>query len=316
MPLALLAFGSAGAQGTAQSPGASARSLAIKITTPTAGGASTSAVSSPPNAAPATGGVFSFPADGSVLSAQSTTASATTDVQQNAAAKAETVVTGLSLFGGDITADAVSASASAGTGVSGAGGNANGSGVTNLVVIGQPVTSGTIAVGNWGQLVVGNQTVDRTAPAGTKGYEGVITELDLRLTADHGGLPAGSEIQMGYAEVAVQTAPPTTTTAATTTTTDTNSAIGEAPSAGDSPRDRPKERARARCQPLDVHPKLTAGHYVFPVYGPTLIHRHLRGPAGRRLLPPRRRHLRPARAAARRLHGRDDLLGRLEQGRR
>ena len=66
--------------------------------------------------------------------------------------------------------------------------------------------------------MVGVQTVNRTAPVGTKGYEGVVTELDLRLTADHGGLPAGSEIQIGHVEVAVQTAPPPVPTTTTTPT--------------------------------------------------------------------------------------------------
>jgi murein DD-endopeptidase MepM/ murein hydrolase activator NlpD len=200
---------------------------------------------------------------------QSTTASATTTVQQNAAAKAESVVTGVSLFGGEITADAVSSSESAGTGPSGAGGNANGSGVTNLVVDGHPVTSGTVAVGTWGQLVVGAQTVNRAAPLGTKGYEGVVTELDLRLTADHNGLPAETEIQIGYAEVAVQTAPPATTTTTTTTTTSTGTPGDQGPSVGDSPRDRPSQSGKVKPAPLDVQPKLTASRYVFPVYGPT-----------------------------------------------
>ena len=269
LPVALLAFGSAEAQGPAQSPGASARALAIKITTPAAGGASTTASASPPDAAPAVGGIFTFPADGSIVSAQSTTASATTAVEQNASAKAESVVTAVSLFGGEITADAVTASASAGTGPSGAGGNANGTGVTNLVVDGQPVTGGTVAVGNWGQLVVGGQTVNRTAPVGTKGYEGVVTELDLRVTADHAGLTAGSEIQIGYAEVAVQTAPPASPTTTTTTTTESPTGTDLGPSGADSPSDRAAHSGTAKVQPLDVHPKLTAGHYVFPVYGPT-----------------------------------------------
>ncbi len=83
--------------------------------------------------------MFSYPSDGSVVSAQSTTATATTAVQVNAAASSESVVTALSLFKGEITADAVTARASAGTGYSGAGGNTNGSTVTNLVVEGQPV---------------------------------------------------------------------------------------------------------------------------------------------------------------------------------
>ena len=227
---------------------------------------------------------FSYPADGSIVSAQSTTASATTAVETNAAANAESVVTALSLFKGEITADAVTARASAGTGYSGAGGNANGSAVTNLKVEGQPVTPDVtkVALGDWGQLTIGTQGVDRTAPAGTRGYRGFVTELDVRLTADHGGLPASSEIQIGYAEAAAQTAPPVTTTVTTHDDRDRSD-------------DRSRTRApatrrgcaragdgRSKSTPLKLHPKLTAGHYVFPVYGPTLVHRHVRRSSLRR----------------------------------
>ena len=50
------------------------------------------------------------------------------------------------------------------------------------------------------------------------GYRGFVTELDIQLTADHGGLPANSEIQIGYAEAAAQTAPPAAPAVTTTTT--------------------------------------------------------------------------------------------------
>ncbi len=267
LPFALLGFASAGAQGTAQTPTASAHALAIRITAPS-GGSTSVEVSSPPNPAPAVGGGFAYPADGSVLTAQSTTASVTTTVLRNAAAKAQAVVTGLSLFGGEITADGVTASASAGTGPSGAGGNPNGSGVTNLKVAGQPVTGGR-ALGDWGQLVVGGQSVDSSAPTGTRGYRGSVIELDVRLTADHAGLPAGSEIQVGVVDVAVQTAPPAPEVT-TTGQTDTTPTIAETPSPGDSPQDRTsKQSGKAKPQPLHVQPKLTAGRYVFPVYGPS-----------------------------------------------
>ena len=169
----MLAFGSAEAEGPAQSPGASSHSLAIKITTPAAGGASTTASASPPNAAPAVAGVFAYPADGSVVSAQSTTASATTTVQQNASAKAESVVTALSLFGGEVTADAVTASASAGTGPRGPVATRTAAASPTSMVDGQPVSARNRPVGTWGQLTVGSQTVDHTAAAGTKGYQGV-----------------------------------------------------------------------------------------------------------------------------------------------
>jgi murein DD-endopeptidase MepM/ murein hydrolase activator NlpD len=270
LPLTLLAFGSAGAEGPARTPGAAATAWAIKVSIPSNAGAATPIVASPPNSAPSAGSAFSYPADGSIVTAQSTTASATTTVQTNAGAKAESVVTGLSLFKGELTADAVTARTSAGTGYSGAGGNANGSGVTNLVFAGQPVTAAAkLTLGNWGQLTIGNQGVDHSAPAGARGYRGFVTELDIHLTADHGGLPANSEIQVGYAESAAQTAPPEQGTD-TTTATDTVPTTEDEPSAGDAPRLRPNRKLTPKTRgPLKLHPKLTAGRYVFPVYGPT-----------------------------------------------
>ncbi|HZO33842.1 MAG TPA: M23 family metallopeptidase [Gaiellaceae bacterium] len=288
-PLALLAaFGSAGAQGPATHATAAASAWAIQIALPNAPPVTTPTASSPPAAAPVTGGVYTYPADGSVLQAQSTTASATTLVTRNAGAKSEAVVTGVSLFAGAITADAVTARASAGTGPSGAGGNANGSGVTNLLIGGQPAPPGDkLTVADWGMLTLGSETIDRAAGDGVHGYHGYVTELELRLVADHGGLPAGSVIRIGYAEAAAQSAPPPpattpapTTTAPTTTAAPTGSTT-TAPTAtgpdvapvGDLPSERPKRAASSNgigSGPLfNIHPKLTAGHYVFPVYGPT-----------------------------------------------
>ena len=108
--------------------------------------------------------------------------------------------------------------------------------------------------------------------------------------------------------------PPTATT--TTATPPTATTPTEDPSAGDAPRLRPRQARGGKPVPLTLHPKLTAGRYVFPVYGAVVVHRHLRRCALRRHLPPRRRHLRAARPAAPRGRGRDGLLGRLEQDRR
>jgi murein DD-endopeptidase MepM/ murein hydrolase activator NlpD len=266
--LALLAFVSTSAGEGTGSPGATATAYAIRIAIPNQPVTATGASTSPPAVQPVTTASFAFPADGSVVSAASTTATSTTAVTKNASAKAEADVTQVSLFKGEITADAVTARVSAGTGPSGAGGNANGTTVVNLRVEGQPVTSGKVPVGDWGELTVAGSSVDTTAPAGAKGYKTVITELDLKLTADHGGLPAGSEIQVGTATAAVQTAPPAETTT-TTTTTDTNTGPDEGPSVGDSPSLRPQAGGKTKPEPLKVQPKLTAGRYVFPVFGQT-----------------------------------------------
>jgi len=280
----LLAIGPAGAEGPAQPPGATATAWGIRVTPAGGAGAGTSTVVSPPSAAPAVES-FAYPADGSIVSASSSTASVETAVERNASARAESVVTGLSIFKGEIAADAVTARGSAGTGPSGAGGNLLGTAVTNLVAEGQPVSSGRVALGDWGTLTVGSQSIDRSAPTGTRAYHTFATELDIHLTADHGGLPAGSEIQVGYVDVAAHTAPPplppppptTTTTTTTVTTTPTETAPGAVTTTtettpdvprGDSPRDRrQKPGTETRPAPLNVHPKLTAGHYVFPVYG-------------------------------------------------
>jgi murein DD-endopeptidase MepM/ murein hydrolase activator NlpD len=271
LPLTLLLIGPAGAVGPARTPGAAATAWGVHVSP--AGGTSvgTSTIVSPPTANPSVEG-FAYPSDGSIVRASSSTANAVTDVKKNAGARADSVVTGISIFNGEITADAVSAHASAGTGPSGAGGNVNGSGVTNLVALGQPVSSGRVALADWGQLTVGSQAVDTSAPAGAKGYRTVVTEVDIHLTADHGGLPANSEIQIGYADAAAQTAPPAPPAA--TTPEKPEPAPTAAPSApdvssGDTPRDRKDEKGAVRkAAPLRVQPKLTAGHYVFPVYGP------------------------------------------------
>ncbi len=267
VPLAVAAALVANAGGQAPKPVATATASAVKVLEPgqAQAAASTPSVTSPPFSQPATTETFAYPADGSVVSVASTTATSSTTVGRNAAAAAESDATQLSLFGGTITADSVSGRASAGTGPSGAGGNKNGSSVVNLKVGGQPVTGTHAALGDWGQLFVGGVSIDRSGPAGTKAYHATVVELDVKLTAAHGGLPAGSEIQVGYVDVSVQTALPETQTTQSITTPTLSSPPLD-PAAGDAPRLWPRGTA-ASAGPLHLHPKLTAAHYVFPVYG-------------------------------------------------
>ena len=208
LPLVLLAFGSAEAGGPAHNPGATATAWAIRVSPANASSAASPSITSPPAAAPSAGS-FTFPSDGSIVRAR-------VDHRERddrghdgrGSARRERRHRPRRIFNGEITADAVTARASAGTGPSGAGGNANGSGVSNLVVNGAPVSSGRVPLGDWGQLTISAQGIDRSAPEGALGYRGFVTVLDIHLTADHGGLPANSEIQIGYAEAAAQTAPP------------------------------------------------------------------------------------------------------------
>jgi murein DD-endopeptidase MepM/ murein hydrolase activator NlpD len=259
--LLLLAAASADAgwQG-AQPAGSTARAQAVRIDVPGAAGAATPTVSAPNDQVLFSGG-FSYGEDPTTHAPLVTTgsanasASASTDVEASATAAAE--VNNLSVFNGEITATTIVAQAHATARAGAAKGDTSGSAVTGLVALGQSVSGGTVALADWGSL---------TALAGggsgspATGYHGSITALEIRLTAEHAGLPAGTTILVGYAEVAAQAAPAA------------------------APPDKPKQPRTAKGgnvaapepgtgipirQPPQVTPKLTAGGYVFPVYGPS-----------------------------------------------
>jgi murein DD-endopeptidase MepM/ murein hydrolase activator NlpD len=115
---------------------------------------------------------------------------------------------------------------------------------------------------------------ESTEDSGGHGWHGSVSALDIRLTVDHGGLPAGSEILIGYAAAnvradAIETQPATTETQPSTVPT------GKAPGAtakGAGKNGKKSKKAKKdRLLPIgkipSVQPHLTAGRYVFPVYG-------------------------------------------------
>jgi len=200
--------------GAAESPadrpaGATARAWAIRVIVPGQPAAGTRVLSAPADAV-AFDGAYAYPADGSVVDVSSVTTSvtATSGVQASAAASAQ--LTSLSLFKGEITASSVTGETHALASTASAGGDTGVTGVTNLVVLGQPVTPSAnqqLALGDWGNAIVleqKGQRVDQPTP----GYHSFVIALDVTLTADHGGLPAGSELQVGYAEGDAQASEP------------------------------------------------------------------------------------------------------------
>jgi murein DD-endopeptidase MepM/ murein hydrolase activator NlpD len=259
---------SSGAAGPGATPGASAQSFALKVSIPGQPENATSVVSAPPNET-AFRDSFSAPS----VAAGAISAGATTDTGPTAIGSASSDVTALSLFGGEITADGVSGRAKATAGPQGAAGDLSGSGVSNLVVLGQPVQPAPnlrVTLGDWGYLIVLAQGTDASAPKGAKGWRGFVTALDVHLNAPHGDLPAGTEILVGYAEAAAMTAPPAPATTAETTTTTTapeTITVPEQIVGGPSPPNVGSKRGSPRRKPPKLTPKLTAGGYVFPVYG-------------------------------------------------
>jgi murein DD-endopeptidase MepM/ murein hydrolase activator NlpD len=274
--LALSAAVSSGG-GAAVQPSAKASGYGITVVVPGGSSASAGVVAAPPNAASA-GGALAYPADGSAVQAPAVSASAVTTGGKAASASSSADVTSLSLFGGEITLASAAARARAAVKGRLATADVSASSVQGLVVLGQPVDGApgvSVPAADWGQVTVLEGGDDWKVSAGQNALTASVLALRVRLTKEHGGLPAGSEILVGRAEATAQPPPPDPSTAQTQRRTTTDSA---APSrirpttttrrAREPGRSRPRLPLLRRFPP-NVTPPLTAGGYVFPVYGPS-----------------------------------------------
>ena len=272
--LLVLLTGAGGAGGAGSTAGASARAVAIRVVVPGQAGAEAGSISSPPYHA-AFGPSFAYPADGSVVSTGSISASASSDSGTSGVANATSQVQTLSLFGGEITADTVKGAARGSTKGRTAQGDFSGASISSLTVLGSAASvapNGRIALGDWGYLVTLEQGTDTSSGAGgTQGFHGFVTALAVHLTAPHGALPAGSEIQVGYAEANVQASvppPPKPIAPGPVVKPPAHAKQKQTPVAPE-PTTHGKSRPLLTQGPTGLQPQLTAGGYVFPVYGPS-----------------------------------------------
>ena len=265
----LLLAGSAGASSHGSEPGATASAYGVKVVVPNQAGAVSSSVSAPPSAVGFASG-FAYPSDGSVLTTGPVSVSASTNVGTNARSIASSSVSSLSLFGGEVTASNITGHANASTSGQSATGSLAGAAVSGLTVGGVAQTAspnGRVALADWGYAITLEQA-EVLSPAGkTQSYRGYVTGLDIHLTADHGGLPAGSEILVGYAESWAQagTPPPVLPPAPGKATVKPKKPKAKTPA---SKTGSPQGLGQAFKIPFGLQPPLTAGGYVFPVYGP------------------------------------------------
>jgi murein DD-endopeptidase MepM/ murein hydrolase activator NlpD len=136
--------------------------------------------------------------------------------------------------------------------------------VSGLVALGQPVSgSGQVSLADWGYLVVLSESSSRLSSP-TPGDQGAVTALEVVLTADHDGLPAGSQLLFGHAEANAQANRPPPPPKTTETKTTPASTTTQKPSSAPKPT---TPRPLIAGQPPNVTPKLTPSGYVFPVYG-------------------------------------------------
>jgi murein DD-endopeptidase MepM/ murein hydrolase activator NlpD len=216
---------------------------------------------------------FQYPADASVVSVGRSRAAVFASPGSAAATQsfAEAIV--VSLFNGEIVAGKVTASVSAGASARSAGADTKASVVQGLRALGRdlPSSPGSTSLEDWGTLTV-LSGASGSRRAGPPGAQASVTALRVALSADHGGLPAGSEIVIGNAQavaVADLSAPPRPPPSADPDDPPTR------------PDGRPDQLPRApepddvggevAGGPVKVAPEVSArlstGGYVFPIYG-------------------------------------------------
>jgi murein DD-endopeptidase MepM/ murein hydrolase activator NlpD len=260
---ALAVGGSAGAATTAQ---ASASAFGVRVIVP--GKTSTAgAISSPPQAAASLLG-WSY-GNGAVSVGEIAAGTRATVDDGTAVGRTTTSVSTVSLFAGEITADAVDLRAVSHASATAAGGTLADSTLTNAVVLGQAVSPGAnarIALADWGYAVLLEQGVVRQNTSTRRGRRNFVSGIHVHLTATHGGLPAGTEIYVGYAEAAATAlksvpapAPPPPLPQPTP----------QPPHDSPQPGSHPAPPPVVNPTPTGVSPALTAGGYVFPIYGPS-----------------------------------------------
>jgi murein DD-endopeptidase MepM/ murein hydrolase activator NlpD len=288
LPLAVLAAGallvtSAGAAPAPQKTQGGAKAFSVRIVIPNQPAAGTAAATAPPDAV-ALGGSFTYPADGSIATTQAVSASASTDAGvKTADATGTSEVDALSLFGGEITASRLIVRAAANAAPSGSGGNARSSAVEGLTVLGQPVTvtpNLRVPLADWGTAVVLESALDQSAPKGKTSAKTTVAALDIQLTQAHGGLPAGSQVLVAYAEATAKAEaapppppppppPPTPTQPPPPPPPPAQPSHGPTSTPTHAPEPKPSPFGSRTIQPVPRHKqiRLTAGPYVFPVYG-------------------------------------------------
>ena len=274
---------------------ARARAGPAAVTTPS--------VTSPPSSQPATAETFAYPADGSIVSRQPRRrrASSTDGRAERIGERPRATSPALSLFGGEITADAVTGACVGRHGPSGAGGNKNGSSVTNLVVDGQPVTGHrTPRSATGGSCRSTRRASTESRPRQARGLPRDVRHR-ARRAADR--RPRRSARRQRDPDRLRRGCGADRAARATHDDADDHHHRRPAPradvdpSAGTRRASGPKRTAAQTQGRCTLHPKLTAGHYVFPVYGPSSYIDTFGAAALGRHLPPRRRHLRRSSAS-------------------
>ncbi len=280
--LAATAVAAPAAKAPAKKARAKAVALVVQVVRPSADPVALGALHT--RTGSATGqGDYAFPEDGSAVRvAGSTTSVLASASGTRASAHTEVTSSTVSLLGGLVTAASLRVAAGADAD-RGRAKSAIRSRVSGLRVAGVAVNAGAndvIDLPGVGTLTVGETVEAIRSPGGRRTF---TVALHLRLAKAAAGLPAGSEILVGYAEGgAAAPKPPAvvkTAIAATTTTATTTPAVASTPlppveTGNGGGRDtsrtqQPPAGGFTRTPPIrpETKAELLSGQYVFPVVG-------------------------------------------------
>jgi murein DD-endopeptidase MepM/ murein hydrolase activator NlpD len=222
---------------------------------------------------------FTYPDDGSILRTGRSRASISAQPGAVGTSQAFSEILVLSVFNGEITAAQVTATTRAGASERTTEAVTGGSAVLGLRALEQTVASRpgtTVGLADWGSLSVLTEDSGTAAAVPPRSQASVVA-LRIRLTADHGGLPAGSEIVIGTAQttaVAKLSARPRP---------GQPEPAPEPPKPPVSTAPEPHNPGEAvPGGPVRVSPEVTAplsaGGYVFPIFGPVSFGDSFGGP--------------------------------------
>lgn len=263
-------FGAAAADAPGTTPEGRAAGFVLQVRIPGLAPITHAPVISRGDSATASGGFATQPdpSIASVITSDSTTNVAVT--ADAARSDSTTRAAGVTLLDGLITATTVTSQAAAGAITTAEAQSGLQSTVEGLVVAGQPIVASPnqiVAIAGVGDLVVEEEVHAVRGPQATRAF---VIALHLRVRQEYRGLPAGTEILIGYADAGASVPDPTSLTTTDPLAAPLAPIIPLGPTYGGDTQDPPPGGFTV-TPPIDQErvDQLLDGTYMFPVLGAT-----------------------------------------------
>lgn len=256
-----------------QQPDAEATVLISRVAQPGAPDQISLSLGAPSAAAQSVSG-YVYPEDGSIVRIGSADGRVAAQPGVSSSAQGGVGALAVSIFGGEITVDSLDVRASVAAGSANASGSVSESFLIGVTALGQPIAPSANAIlplADWGSLVLLGSTVESVQES-PRSAKASITAVRVTLISDHGGLPAGSTVEIGAISATAIAAP---AASAPPPPPPKKKPLPPKPRPvipPDAPREPGASIPGAPSEFVRPAPEVTAqlssGGYVFPVYGP------------------------------------------------